>query len=136
MGFKLIQNRAYTHKTRGRYRSIVYYVTAGTETMKGVNHSDYVRQWSLQWLQPGKNRGGGGTKGMSGTTPLGPRPFPCLKHFLPEETPPVSQKISFECDDLDKVHTPLPKFSHQVWKNLKNQLSAKVGRLRHCLPLL
>ena len=31
---------AYTHETRGRYESVVDYVTVGTETMKGVNDND------------------------------------------------------------------------------------------------
>ena len=62
----------------------------------------------------------------------GTRPFdnalsPCFKHFIPEETHLVSQEMSFNCDNLDNVHTPPPKmFYHQVCKNLKDQLSEKV----------
>ena len=53
----------------------------------------------------------GGTKGVSGTTPFWTTLFfPYLKHFISEETPPVP-----------------PKFSHQVCKNLEDQLSEKVG---------
>ena len=62
---------------------------------------------------------------------------PCLKHFLPEETHLVSQEMSFKCDDLDSVHTSLPpKFSYQVCKNLKVQLSEKVGGLVPLIPPL
>ena len=57
----------------------------------------------------------------------GPRPVPLFEKFLLEETPLVSQEMSFKCDDIDNVHRPPPKFSHQIYKNLKDQLSEKVG---------
>ena len=57
---------------------------------------------------------GGGTQGVSGTMPFGPNPcFPCLKHFLPEETPLVSQGISFKFDDLVNMHTNPPPPPHR-----------------------
>ena len=40
--------------------------------------------------------------------------FPRLKHFLPEETPLVSQEMSFKCEDLDNVHTPPPPRSFLI----------------------
>ena len=81
------------------------------------------QQW---WLQPGIS---GGKKRCVGDHALLDHAFfPCFKHFPPEETPLVSQEISFKCDDLDDVHTPPPTFSHQVCENLKDLLSEKVGR--------
>ena len=66
-----------------------------------------------------KWRGRGAPKGVSGTTPFlvtpflvtpfWSRPFPLFEHFHPEETPLVSQGMSFKCDDLDNEHTPPPR---------------------------
>ena len=53
--------------------------------------------------------------------------FHCLKHFLPEETHLVSQKMSFKFDHLDNVHRPPLTLFHQICENLKDQLSKTIG---------
>ena len=75
---------------------------------------------------------GGDKRCVRDQAPLDHALFSCLKRFLPEEACHVSQEMSFKFDDLDIVHTPPPslsKFSHQVCKNPKDQLSEKVGGL-------
>ena len=99
----------------------------------------YTSKQGVEAVNGGSSLGkvGGGTKGVTGTIPFGPNPcFPCLKHFLPEETPLVCQGISFKCDDLVNMHTPPPppKFSYQVRKNLKDQLSEKRRLFPHSPP--